>query len=358
MNLLHVAAARAPALTALAACTLGGAACYALHTPIPWMIGPLLTMAALRFFGLDVRAARGSRPVGQIVISTALGLYFTPPVARQVLAHWELLVAAAIFATALAYLGAFILSRWTDTDRTTALFASVPGGAAEMANLGERFGARSERIAIAQSLRILLVVVVVPFAITWWGPHGAESYPMGGGRLDYAGLAALLACATAGGIALWFVGSPNPFMLGPLFVAIGLTVAGVDWSSVPTLLLNAAQVLLGCNLGSRFEREFMRSAPRFVIVVTLATVATILVSALFGALLARWSGLHAATLVLATAPGGIAEMCITAKVLQLGVPLVTAAHVVRVIILVTTTAPVFRLLRGVLRRGDRPAGRS
>lgn len=50
-------------------------------------------------------------------------------------------------------------------------------------------------------------------------------------------------------------------------------------------------------------------------------------------------------MVLATAPGGIAEMCITAKVLQLGVPLVTAAHVTRVLILVTTTAPRFRLAK-------------
>jgi uncharacterized membrane protein AbrB (regulator of aidB expression) len=43
--------------------------------------------------------------------------------------------------------------------------------------------------------------------------------------------------------------------------------------------------------------------------------------------------------VLATATGGIAEMCITAKVLQLGVPPVTVPHVTRVLKLVTTTAP-------------------
>jgi uncharacterized protein len=49
--------------------------------------------------------------------------------------------------------------------------------------------------------------------------------------------------------------------------------------------------------------------------------------------------------LLATAPGGIAEMCITAKVLQLGVPLVTVAHVTRVLILVTTTAPLFRFAK-------------
>jgi uncharacterized membrane protein AbrB (regulator of aidB expression) len=59
-------------------------------------------------------------------------------------------------------------------------------------------------------------------------------------------------------------------------------------------------------------------------------------------------------MILATAPGGIAEMCITAKVLQLGVPMVTAAHVTRVIMLVTTTEPTFRLVRQALRatRGD------
>jgi len=56
------------------------------------------------------------------------------------------------------------------------------------------------------------------------------------------------------------------------------------------------------------------------------------------------------TMVLATAPGGVAEMCVTAKVLQLGVPLVTAAHVARVIILVTTTAPTFRMAKCLTRR--------
>ncbi len=41
-----------------------------------------------------------------------------------------------------------------------AIFASVPGGAAEMSVLGERFGARVDRVAAAQSLRILIVVLV------------------------------------------------------------------------------------------------------------------------------------------------------------------------------------------------------
>jgi uncharacterized membrane protein AbrB (regulator of aidB expression) len=67
-------------------------------------------------------------------------------------------------------------------------------------------------------------------------------------------------------------------------------------------------------------------------------------SALFGWALAALTGLHPGTLVLATAPGGIAEMSITAKVLELGVPVVTAFHVARVVLLLTCTTPLFSWL--------------
>ena len=137
----------------------------------------------------------------------------------------------------------------------------------------------------------------------------------------------------------------NAFVLGALAVAIPLTVAEVNLSSVPRWLTNVAQLLLGCTLGSRFERGFLRRAPRFVGAVVVSVAAAMLLSAVFGLALAALMGLHPGTLVLATAPGGIAEMSITAKVLDFGVPVVTAFHVARVVLLLTCTAPLFRWLR-------------
>jgi len=61
-------------------------------------------------------------------------------------------------------------------DATTALFASVPGGAAEMTILGERHGARSDRVVLAQALRVFIVVLIVPFVFTGLGLHGADAY--------------------------------------------------------------------------------------------------------------------------------------------------------------------------------------
>ena len=62
--------------------------------------------------------------------------------------------------------------------------------------------------------------------------------------------------------------------------------------------------------------------------------------------LAEWTGLPWATLVLGTSPGGIAEMAITAKVLQLGVPVVTAFQVCRLVAVLVLAEPVYRWLQG------------
>ena len=71
---------------------------------------------------------------------------------------------------------------------------------------------------------------------------------------------------------------------------------------------------------------------------------TILVAYVIGA---RLSGAYIGTSLLAAAPGGIAEMSITAKVLRIGVAFVTAAHVVRYVMVVMLTIPVFHLISKV-----------
>ena len=60
---------------------------------------------------------------------------------------------------------------------------------------------------------------------------------------------------------------------------------------------------------------------------------------LFVWLLARFVALPLPSLALAASPGGMAEMSVTAKVMHLSVPLVTATHVLRVVLL-TVGAPL------------------
>ena len=326
-----------------------GFVCSQVHTPIPWMLGPLFTLAALRVAGVDIVAPPGGRQVGQWIIGTSLGLYFTPLVVREVAGLWYLLAAGAVFAIVVGYVSGIALARLAGLDRTTGIFASVPGGAAEMSVLGERFGARVDRVAAAQSLRILIVVAIVPAVFATLGAHGADPYVPGTTTFDARGFAVLMAATLAGSAVALRLHLPNAFVLGSLAVAIPLTASHIDLSALPTVVSNAGQVLLGCALGARFQPDFLRGAHRFVTAVIVTVLISIGLSAVFGVTLAWLAGLHPATLILGTAPGGIAEMCITAKVLQLGVPLVTAFHVTRVVVLLLSTVPLFE--RVTRRRG-------
>jgi membrane AbrB-like protein len=137
---------------------------------------------------------------------------------------------------------------------------------------------------------------------------------------------------------------PTAYMMGPLIVTIALTVSSISLSSVPSVLTNAAQVLLGCMLGSKFERSFLAAAPRFVAALVPAVAVTLGLAALVGWAIAKLSGAYLGTALLAAAPGGIAEMSITAKVLRIGVAFVTAAHIIRYAIVVLFSVVAFRLL--------------
>ena len=151
------------------------------------------------------------------------------------------------------------------------------------------------------------------------------------------------ALATGAGAALMrLTGRANPWFIGPLLAAMGLTMADVHLSSVPTALTNAAQLVIGVSLGVRFTRRFLQAAPRWLAAAALGTLAMIGASALFGAALAWASGLHPVTLMVDTAPGGIAEMAITAKVLQLGVAVVTAFQVCPLVAVLLLAEPIYR----------------
>lgn len=337
-------------LLSLVLCALAGALCARLQLPLPWMIGPMLVMAACNFGGLRLRAPKPARTLGQVIIGTALGLYFTPAVAREVAALWPVLLSAAVLALVIGALSGWLLARLSGTEPATAFFASVPGGATEMAVLAERFGARVDHVALAQSLRILLVVLTIPAVLTYSGVHGADFYPQSGAAFRPSGLALLLGITAAAGAMLRLTGMGNAFMFGPLLAAALIALFELPLSSMPSLLTNAGQLLLGCALGARFERRSVESLPVYVAAVTASVVAAMALSTLIAYVLAQLNGVGFPSLVLAVAPGGIAEMCITAKVLQLGVPIVTAAHVTRVVVLVSATAPIYR---GAIALGKR-----
>lgn len=338
-------------LLALAAALL----CRWLRTPLPWMIGPLLATAAASMLGQPTRSFGPFRNAGQSIIGMALGLYFTPQVTALVASLWWAIALAIAWALGLGW----AFGRWlhcghaarmggTEREqRATSYFAAAIGGASEMTLLAEREGARTDLVAAAHSLRLLIVTLIVPFAFTLAGLHGLDPTLPGPRQVHWVGLGVLVVACMAGAWLMQRTGRANPWFIGALLVAMGLTMAGIELSGLPQWLTNAAQLFIGVSLGVRFSAEFVRTAPRWLASVAVGTVGMIALCAAMAVLLSLGTGLHWATLILGTSPGGIAEMAITAKVLQLGVPVVTAFQVCRLVAVLMLVEPLYRW--GVLR---------
>lgn len=328
---------------ALAACLAGGLVCAWLNTPLPWMIGPLLVMSCLQLAGANLEAPPMGRAAGQVVVGLTLGLYFTPPVVREVAAYGLWFVALGVLVTGAGAISAEVIRRLTGVDRATAWFSSMPGGAAEMAILAERYGALADRVAVANSMRMMFVVTVIPITITYAGFAGAEDYKPVTTPFDPLGFAGLCAFGLVAALVAKRLKIPNAFMIAPLLGTIAITVAGVSLSSVPTVVTNGAQLLLACALGATFQQSFLREAPRFVAALVPAGAVMLVLCAGIAIALSWASGVYLGATLLSAAPGGIAEMSITAKVLKIGVPFVTAAHVIRYLVVILFAQPLFRL---------------
>lgn len=324
--------------------------CVALRTPVPWMIGPLLATSIASILGRPTRSVRALRNGGQWVIGTALGLYFTPQVTALVASLWW----AIVLSVAWALLLGWAFGRWLghghaalagdtrEQQRATSYFAGAIGGASEMTLLAERAGGRTDLVAAAHSVRLIVVTLAVPFAVTLAGLHGVDVTTPGPRVVRWGGLALLALATGTGALLMRRTGRANPWFMGALLVAMGLTMAGLELSAMPRWLANAAQLVIGVSLGVRFRPEFMHTAPRWLASVAVGSVGMIVLCAGFGALLALATGLHWATLVLGTSPGGIAEMAITAHALQLGVPVVTAFQVCRLVAVLVLVEPLYR----------------
>src|SRR5512139_3614683 len=108
-----------PVLRSIVVALIGAAACVWIHTPLPWLIGPLVAVALVSMLHVRLASPPGGRQVGQWVIGVALGLYFSPDVVREVarLAPWVALAVA--FALALGAFGSWMLSRMVGSDSPT-----------------------------------------------------------------------------------------------------------------------------------------------------------------------------------------------------------------------------------------------
>ena len=342
-----------------AGAVIAGAAADFFRLPLPWMIGAMVFATTVRMSGLAIRVPGFTRPLGQMVVAGSVGLSFTPAAVSALGALLVPMVAAALLTVLAGFLVATVVMRLAHMDVVSASLASVPIGPVETVVLARRHGVDPGPVVFAQTLRIMTLVLLIPPALL--ALDGGVSDPSAAIRdmpWDAPGAALLALLAVAGAGLARLVRLSNPFFVGSLGGAALGAALSLPVTAFPYALLATAQIFLGVWLGAVFDRSLLVRARGFIMAAFVSTALMIALCAAMGIALSVITGLPWPVMILATAPGSVTEMALTAKILQQGIAVVTAFHVVRIFIILPSAPLIIGVTARVARRyGIGPPGR-
>jgi len=331
----------------LAAGVAGGVVARYLGLPLPWLLGSLAVTAGLSLAGAPVRLIPWGRPAGTVVVGASTGLQFTATVVAKLVALSPLMLAAAFLSTIVGAVGGLIYMRLSGVDRTTAFFATLPGGVVETLNVAPQYGGQLEPIMVAQTTRVALIVVLAPFLVVSLVGGAAQRDLFVVPAASWLPVIALLAVAGAVATLLSRTRSPSAWLMAPLLIAALAGHFGFVEGRMPDLLLIAAQVVIGSALGAQFRPEFLTRLFGLLWASCVVVVFAAGSMAMFGAAIAWAMDYKVATMVLAMAPAGIAEMVLTGKVLGLDSPLIAGFQLMRIIVMLIWCRTALVLFRHV-----------
>ncbi|MBN9887020.1 AbrB family transcriptional regulator [Salipiger abyssi] len=324
---------------------LGGYLFDLADVPLGWMIGALV-FSALFSWGFAVSMPPRTRPMALVVLGASFGTGASPEIIAEVIERLPWMVLASLLTLVTGALLTRPLAAIARLDPRSAFFCAVPGGVTVMPVLAEAAGADTRPVTLSQTMRMVLVVLLVPPAVIALGAGaGAEPFHATSTPVEPLVLTLFLAASLGAAYAMKYVRAANPWILGPLFLSIGLTATFGAPSGFPRWMIALAQVAMGAGLGVKLNRSFVLGSARLLIASALSTLFLGLLLGLLASVLARASGLSLGAVLLGMAPGGTPEMVVTAAALEVAVPMVLAFHLVRMVASNVLIAPMWAAVR-------------
>jgi uncharacterized protein len=338
----------------LALSAAGGLLFQSLGMPAGWVSGGILAVAIASLAGFDSEVPAPVRPPVFLV----LGLYAGGGVSQQTLHQmqtWPL--SFAILAVSIT--GVIASSYWwfhsrAGWDRNAALLSSLPGALSFVMAAAEGLKADLKKVAIAQSIRLLILVEGIPLVALVLGHPAptAASGVVGPARLG--DILILVATGIVTSLILERLRVVGGWMLGGLLASAGLLLSGVVDTRLPFPLVLPFVVTLAAFTGSRFRPGDLSILPRILKPALVVFGLAFGVSALCAALVTILLGINFIQTLLAFAPGALDALIILAYQMNIDPAYVAAHHVARFLALAIAVPILARWLerRAMAEGGD------
>lgn len=333
---------------------VGGVAADFAGLPLPYMLGAIGATMAAAMWGLPItRPTRTLVAPMRVVLGVLLGSTVTPALFANIGALAGTAVFVPLFIAAASLLGMVYYRRVAGFTREEAFFSALPGGLYVMTTYAEEAGVDIRRIALAHSLRITAVVLVVPFVVGLFADVGAITTVRATGSIAALPGREMLLLTAAGAVG-WFVGAvlrfPGAQLVGPMVASAIIHITGLSAAKPPQELIIVSQLVLGAYIGARYVGERLATV-RAAVFHAMGHVSLMLAVSALIALVLNWQfDLPVVTGFLSFAPGGMSEIGLIALALGLDVGFIATIHVTRSLTIASVAPLVYdrvkRLLHG------------
>lgn len=315
---------------------------------LPWLLGPMLAMLIVKqFTSIPVYWPRTFKTLGLLMLGIQLGSSFDRSAVMLMWINLPYMAFMTVSVVAVSIFLGLLFKRMAGETLATSLLGSLPGGLAQMVVIAEEIDSANVTIvSVMQTFRILLVVTLVPVLTVFL--VGREAGEIARQAFSFS-LGAFFVVLLLGAAVYYFmkrITFPAAELLAPIFaMAIVQTVNGSQLIDMPYWLVAIAQVFIGANIGLQMEQLREKLSMRLGAAIVANNVLLILFTVGIAYVLELWlPGYLFLDFFLSAAPGGMAEMGITALATGADVALVTSFHLFRLFFILLIAAPIVAAL--------------
>jgi uncharacterized protein len=316
-----------------------------LHIFLPWLLGPMFVIMIVKLWWKDVYWPSRIRDFGLVVLGLQLGSSFTKEAMSNMVQYLPVMAVTTLLMIGFTILSAAIIYRFSSISLSSAMIGSFPGGLSQMVVLSEEIKDANEAVVtMMQMFRIILVISIVPWIVFHFLSEPTTA--MNNDLAKVAGnLSPILWCLLII-VTLIFIKLgkklhfPIPYLLAPLFASICFELGGAPSFTISEPIISFAQVCLGAHLGCTMYFHKKTFTPSLFILTFLSNVALIGFCLGMAEVLHLVFGLPFLDMFISSAPGGVAEMAITAMAVNADVSVVTSFHLFRILVILFIVSPV------------------
>ncbi len=309
------------------------------------VVGLARALTIPRRVDLPKAAMTGVHVVIGVMVGTLIQIETLVAIAHD----WLPVVLVTVSTLVLSLAAGQLMALRRGISRVTGAFSMVAGGATGITVMARELGADERMVAVLQYLRVLLIVLTLPVVavlVFSADPVGASEVGASDGPGWWADLGFTVGCGLVGTALATLLRVPVASMLGPMLVAAALDLGGLSGGAgAPYPFIEVAFLLIGLQVGLNFTRASLRMVGRALPLALVVLVALTVACAGLGVALAAVTGVSPLDGYLATTPGGMNAVLVTATATGADTTFVIAVQVLRLFAMLLSAPLIARLLR-------------